>query len=74
MAGRVTRRNVVHWPAPSVAAACSCSVPISRSTGITSRATNGSETNMVASTMPGIEKMTSMPALARSAPNQPVWP
>ena len=39
--------------APSVAAACSCSVPISRSTGTTSRTTNGSETKIVASTMPG---------------------
>ena len=39
--------------APSVAAACSCSVPISRSTGTTSRTTNGSETKIVARTMPG---------------------
>ena len=51
------RRNVCHPLAPSVAAACSCSVPISRSTGITSRATNGSDANIVASTMPGVEKM-----------------
>ena len=39
--------------APSVAAACSCSSPISRSTGATSRTTNGRETKIVASTMPG---------------------
>ena len=57
MAGSVMRRNVCHGRAPSVAAACSCSVPISRSTGITSRATNGSEAKIVASTIPGTEKM-----------------
>ncbi len=44
--------------APSVAAACSASVPSSCSTGTVSRATNGSETNAVASTMPGTEKIT----------------
>ena len=70
----MTRKKVCHPLAPSVAAACSCSVPISRSTGITSRATNGSETKMVASTMPGIAKMTWMPWSARSLPNQPVRP
>ena len=35
--------------------------PISRSTGTTSRTTNGSETKIVASTMPGSAKMTWMP-------------
>ena len=53
IAGSVTRKKVWNGPAPSVAAACSCSVPISRSTGIVSRTTNGSETNMVARIMPG---------------------
>ena len=51
------RQKVCQPVAPIVVAACSCSVPISRSTGITSRATNGSDTKMVASTMPGVEKM-----------------
>ncbi len=41
-----------------MAAACSCSSPTSRSTGTTSRTTNGSATNTVASTIPGSEKMT----------------
>jgi hypothetical protein len=47
------RQNVCQDEAPSVAAACSCSSPTSRSTGATSRTTNGSETKIVASTMPG---------------------
>ena len=59
--GSVTRQNVCHALAPSVAAACSASVPSSRSTGIVSRATNGSDTTAVASTMPGTEKITWMP-------------
>ena len=45
--------GLVNARAPSVAAASSCSMPISRSTGTTSRTTNGSETNVVASRMPG---------------------
>ena len=43
-------------PAPSVCAACSCSSPISRSVGTTSRATNGSETKIVAITIDGSAK------------------
>ena len=39
-----------------------------RSTGSTSRTTNGSETKIVASTMPGVEKITSV------EPNQPSRP
>ena len=53
IAGSVIRRNVVNADAPSVTAASSCSVPISRSTGTTSRTTNGSETKMVARSIPG---------------------
>ena len=71
IAGRVTRQNVCQPLAPRVAAACSCSSPISCSTGITSRTTNGSETNITASTIPTGVKMTSIPTAARSAPNQP---
>ena len=52
------RQKACQLDAPSVAPACSCSSPISRSTGTTSRATKGSETKTVASTMPGSEKMT----------------
>ena len=61
MAGNVTRRKVCTDEAPSVQAACSCSVPISSSTGATSRTTSGSETKMVASTIPGTAKITRMP-------------
>jgi hypothetical protein len=59
---------------PSVRAASSCSSPTSRSTGVTSRTTYGSDTNRVASTMPGSEKMTSTPCSDSQPPNQPRSP
>ena len=74
MAGSVTRQNVCQPEAPSVAAACSCSSPISCSTGATSRTTNGSETKIVASTMPGTEKMIWMPASASHGAEPAVRP
>ena len=46
------RRNVCTALAPRLWAACSCSMPISSSTGTTSRMTSGSATNVVASRMP----------------------
>src|SRR5581483_4366853 len=55
------RMNVVSAREPSVAAASSCSVPISRSTGTTSRTTNGSDTNVVASRIPGYAKRMRCP-------------
>ncbi len=67
------RRNVAHPPAPRVAAASSCSVPISRRTGSTSRTTNGSVTNTVASTIPGRPKMTRNPSDS-IPPNHPPYP
>ena len=68
--GSVIRQNVCQREAPSVDAASSCSLPISCSTGSTSRTTNGSVTKIVASTMPGSEKIT-----GRSAPpSQPSLP
>src|SRR6266536_469571 len=70
IAGSVTRLNVAKAPAPSVAAASSWSVPISRNTGTTSRTTNGSETKMVASTIDGVAKST----WNGSASNQPLRP
>ncbi len=66
--GRVMRRKVWTPLAPRVQAACSCSVPISSSTGATSRTTRGSETNIVAITMPGVEKMMLMPWSANHPP------
>ncbi len=74
MAGSVTRKKVWNGDAPSVSAACSCSVPISRSTGTTSRTTNGSETKIVARTIPGVEKITRMPLSISHSPNQPLRP
>ena len=68
------RQNVCQPPAPSVYAACSCSSPISRSVGITSRATNGSETKIVAITIAGSANSTSIPCSASQLPNQPSWP
>ena len=68
------RRNVWTGPAPSVPAACSCSSPISSSTGATARTTSGSDTNMVAITMPGIEKMMSMPIPASVLPTPVMRP
>src|SRR6478736_3222902 len=73
MAGRVIRQNVCHPEAPRVAAACSCSSPISWSTGSTSRTTKGMVTKIVASTMPGSPKMTLKPR-ASTPPNQPPTP
>ena len=57
--GSVIRQKVCQPEAPSVWAACSCSSPISRSVGTTSRATNGSETKIVASTIAGVAKRIS---------------
>ena len=54
-----------------MAAACSCSVPISRSTGIVSRTTKGRDTNIVARIMPGTEKMIWIPCSASHSPTQP---
>ncbi len=57
--GSVIRQNVCQPEAPSVCAACSCSVPISRSVGTTSRATKGSVTKIVAITIEGVAKRIS---------------
>ena len=65
------RQKVLKAPEPSVAAASSCSVPTSRSTGTTSRTTNGRQMKIVARTMPGIAKMTCMPRSSAAGPNQP---
>ena len=53
MLGSVTRRKICRPPAPSMSAASSSSVPCSCISGISSRATNGKVTKIVASTMPG---------------------
>ena len=61
-------------PAPSVYAASSWSVPISRSTGTTSRMTNGRHTKMVARIIPGTAKMMVMPWSASHPPMAPLVP
>src|SRR3954447_10568269 len=72
MLGSVIRRKVCTTFAPRLRAACSCSSPISDSTGTTSRMTSGSATKTVANTMPGAAKMTLNPALESAVPNSPV--
>ena len=49
-------------------------MPISSSTGTTSRIISGSATKVVAMMMPGVEKMTSKPQPASVGPNQPLRP
>jgi hypothetical protein len=68
----VIRQKRCQRDAPSVAAACSCSCPSSRRVGITSRATNGTETKTVASTIAGMAKSTWKPCSDNQVPNQPV--
>ena len=74
MDGSVIDQNVRQRVAPSVYAASSWSVPISRRTGMTSRTTNGNETKIVARTMPGTLKMIRNPASFRTGPSQPLLP
>ena len=68
------RQNVCHHVEPRVDAACSCSVPISRSTGTTSRTTNGRDTKIVARIIPGYEKITWIPCSVSQPPNHPSLP
>ena len=68
------RRNVCTALAPRLLAASSWSLPISSSTGTTSRMTSGSETNAVAMIMPGTAKITWKPPLSSAGPNQPLRP
>jgi hypothetical protein len=72
IAGSVILRKVEIGEAPSVHAASSCSVPISLSTGTTSRTTKGSETKIVASTIAGSAKTIWMPCASSQGPNHPV--
>jgi hypothetical protein len=58
MLGSVTRQKTCQPLAPSVTAEYSSSVPWACMRGISSRATNGNVTKVVARTMPGTAKMT----------------
>ncbi len=74
MDGSVIRQNVCHHLEPRVAAASSWSVPISCSTGSTSRMTNGNVTKMLASTIPGRPKMILKPRSRSTNPKAPADP
>ena len=65
-------QKVRNGPAPNVRAACSWSLPTSIKTGSTDRNTYGSETAMVAITMPTGENRIVIPFLLNHAPNQPI--
>ena len=69
MLGSVTCQKVCQPLAPSDSAASSSPVPCSCISGISSRATNGKVTKMVASTMPGTAKMISMPCALSQGPS-----
>ena len=60
MLGSVTLQNICQPEAPSTSAASSSSRPCACISGISSRATNGKVTKIVASTMPGTAKMILM--------------
>ena len=74
MLGSVTARKVCKPEAPSVSAASSSTVPCSCISGISSRATKGKVTKIVASTMPGTAKMIWMSCAASQSPKQPCAP
>ena len=68
MLGSVTRQNICQPLAPRLTAAISSSAPIASITGISSRATNGSVTNVVARIRPGVAKMILMPCSRSHGP------
>ena len=72
--GKVTRQKICQSFAPKVRPASSCSKPISSKTGITSLATKGIVTNIVANTIPGKAKSIFILKSSRKEPNQPLRP
>src|SRR4249919_1859594 len=74
MLGRVTRRNIVHAPAPSERAASSSSAPCCCISGISSRTTNGKVMNSVASTIAGRANRILTSCAASQPANQPCEP
>ena len=74
MFGSVTRQNICQPLAPSATAASSSSVPCASISGISSRATNGKVTKIVARTIPGTAKMILMSCSASHGPKQPCAP
>jgi hypothetical protein len=74
MLGSVTRQKVCQPLGAERQRRLLVAVPCSCISGISSRATKGKVTKMVASTMPGTAKMISMPRLFSQGPNQPCAP
>src|SRR4051812_11857656 len=74
MLGSVTRRKVCQPFAPRIIAASSWLVPWLSISGISSRATNGSVTNNVASAIPGTAQMMLIQCAASHPPNSPWSP
>src|SRR5436190_5237537 len=74
MRGSVTRKKVNQPPAPSVMAASSSSLPSCCMSGMSSRATYGKVTNMVARMMPGSAYTMLISFSCSQAPNQPFVP
>ena len=74
MFGSVTNQKVCQPEAPSDSAVSSSSLPGACITGMSSRATNGKVTKVVASTMPGTANMIRMSCSMSHGPNQPLAP
>ena len=72
--GSVTRQKICQPLAPSSFAASSSSRPDASITAISSRATKGNDTKIVARTMPGSAKMILMSCSNSHGPNQPWRP
>ncbi|MCY1244633.1 hypothetical protein D9M72_577230 [compost metagenome] len=72
--GSVIWRKVCQPEAPSTIAASSSSLPCACISGISSRATKGKVTKMVASTMPGTANMILMSCVSSHGPSQPCAP
>src|SRR5450432_2660918 len=72
--GRVMRSRICRPLAPSVSAASSSSLPWACMVAMSSRATSGKVTNVVAMTMPGTAKMILMSCSDSHGPNQPWAP
>jgi len=72
--GSVMRQRMCQPEAPSTRAASSSSFPCDSISGISSRATNGKVTKMVASTIPGTANTMLMSCSCSQEPNQPWAP
>ncbi len=74
MLGTVTRQNICQPEAPSTRAASSSSVPSACMSGMSSRATKGKVTKIVARMRPGTEKTSFRPWVSAQGPRIPCRP